>query len=301
MGLFDFFKKGDKVKNETTIDSKSLVKGNTIDKGNHRDIVTKLSIHPDWHIPQEQQYIFNFLANELKPLKPNQLSVATISAEEDAQTGDWHVRGFFRSSLPDAIDFEEIEIYLLDENEKLMASRRFNFKELGTIPPESARPWVFTFDEADKRNKEAKISNDWRLAFNIVYLRGHELELDNAWKEQLSSAQQAELKEIVLNLPPLKEDEINLTGLQQQTAEDGNLHVTVLVRNGSYRGINLEQLPLEVYDVNSKRVASGSFTLNPPLTVSANATKPWTFVFPKELVDMTDADMTRWSARVAQQ
>ncbi|UZN00101.1 SLAP domain-containing protein [Lysinibacillus sp. MHQ-1] len=65
-------------------------------------------------MPQEQKYIFNFLANELEPLKPNQLSLSSISIEE-ARAGKWLVRAFFRSSLPQAIELGEIELFILDK------------------------------------------------------------------------------------------------------------------------------------------------------------------------------------------
>jgi len=74
MGLFSFFKKSDKVVQENTIDSKDLLGNVTTNKGENRDVETKLSFHPQWDVPQEQKYIFTFLANELEPLKPNQLS-----------------------------------------------------------------------------------------------------------------------------------------------------------------------------------------------------------------------------------
>ncbi|ACA38746.1 hypothetical protein Bsph_1136 [Lysinibacillus sphaericus C3-41] len=40
--------------------------------------------------------------------------------------------------------------------------------------------------------------------------------------------------------------------------------------------------------------------MDPILTVQPNSTKPWTFIFPAELVDAEDADLSRWTARVTQ-
>ena len=74
-------------------------------------------------MPQEQKYIFNFLANELEPLKPNQLSLSSISIEEDILTRKWLVRAFFRSSLSQAIELGEIELFILDKNDELVASK----------------------------------------------------------------------------------------------------------------------------------------------------------------------------------
>ncbi|MGE7690609.1 accessory Sec system S-layer assembly protein [Lysinibacillus sp. NPDC097214] len=298
MGLFSFFKKSDKIVQENTIDSKDLLGKAGTNSGDNRDVETKLSFHPEWDVPQEQKYIFNFLANELEPLKPNQLSLSSISIEENKSK--WLVRAFFRSSLPQAIELGEIELFIMDKNDELVASKKFDFKALGTIPAESARPWVFEFEKSAIQVDEVP-EDGWKIAFNLVSLRGHQLELDPSWEKQLPAAQIEELAKIVDTLPKLGETEVNFTGLQAKLADNGNLNVSIFIRNGHNKSINLEQLPLEIIDATGKQIANGSFNMDPVLTVQPNSTKPWTFVFPAELVDAKDADLSRWTARVTQQ
>ncbi|MGE7949218.1 accessory Sec system S-layer assembly protein [Lysinibacillus sp. NPDC093688] len=300
MGLFSFFKKSDKIVQENTIDSKDLLGKAGTNSGDNRDVETKLSFHPEWDVPQEQKYIFNFLANELEPLKPNQLSLSSISIEEDARSRKWLVRAFFRSSLPQAIELGEIELFIMDKNDELVASKKFDFKALGTIPAESARPWVFEFEKSAIKVDEVP-EDGWKIAFNLVSLRGHQLELDPSWEKQLPAAQIEELAKIVDTLPKLGETEVNFTGLQAKLADNGNLNVSIFIRNGHTKSINLEQLPLEIIDATGKQIANGSFNMDPVLTVQPNSTKPWTFVFPADLVDAKDADLSRWTARVTQQ
>lgn len=299
MGLFSFFKKSDKIVQENTIDSKDLLGKVSANKGDNRDVVTKLSFHPEWDVPQEQKYIFNFLANDLEPLKLNQLSLSSISIEEEPRTGKWLVRAFFRSSLAEAIELGEIELFIMDKNDELIASKKFDFKALGTIPAESARPWVFEFEKSTIKVDEVP-EDGWKIAFNLVSLRGHQLELDPTWEKQLPAAQKEELAKIVSTLPKLGETEVNFTGLQAKLADNGNLNVSIFIRNGHNKAINLEQLPLEIIDATGKQIAKGSFTMDPILTVQPNSTKPWTFIFPAELVDAQQADLSRWTARVTQ-
>lgn len=298
MSVFSFFKKTDKVGKENVVDSKELNLGQATDASN-RDVVTKLSYHPEWQVPQEQQYIFSFLANELEPLKPNQLSLSAIAIEDDSRSGAWNVKAFFRSSLPQAIELGEIELFILDKDDKRLAAKTFNFKELGAIPAESARPWVFTFEknfvEADEVPEDG-----WKIAFNLISLRGHQLDLDETWKNQLPQEQQEMLAKVIKDMPKLGNSEVNFTGLQVKLQDDKSLHVSIFIRNGNDKAINLEQLPLEIIDANGKQVAKGSFKLDPTLTVQPNSTKPWTFIFPSELVDAEDADLSRWTARVTQ-
>ncbi|CAM5519993.1 Accessory Sec system S-layer assembly protein OS=Lysinibacillus sphaericus OX=1421 GN=LS41612_19670 PE=4 SV=1 [Lysinibacillus sphaericus] len=298
MGLFSFFKKSDKIVQENTIDSKDLLGNASTNKGDNRDVVTKLSFHPEWNVPQEQKYIFNFLANELEPLKPNQLSLSSINIEDEPRTGKWLVRAFFRSSLAEAIELGEIELFIMDKNDELVASKKFDFKALGTIPAKSA---VHGFLIEKSTIKVDEVPEDgWKIAFNLVSLRGHQLEVDPSWEQQLPAAQKEELAKIVNTLPKLGETEVNFTGLQAKLADNGNLNVSIFIRNGHNKAINLEQLPLEIIDATGKQIAKGSFKMDPILTVQPNSTKPWTFIFPAELVDAQQADLSRWTARVTQ-
>lgn len=298
MGLFSFFKKSDTVGKDSAIDSKEIVQGKT-PLSTKSQVKTKLSFHPDWNVPQEQQYVFNFLANDLQPLKPNQLSLAAINIEEDSKSGVWNVKAFFRSSLSQPIELGEIELLLLDKEGNRIGSKTFNFKDLGVIPPNSARPWVFEFDRASLTAEEVP-EEGWTIAFNLISLRGHQLDLDETWKKQLPKEQQEQLAEIIKGLPKLGKTEVNFTGLQVRVNDDKSLHASIFIRNGNDKSINLEQLPLEIIDAAGKRVAKGSFKMEPVLTVQANSTKPWTFIFPAELVDAEGADLSRWTARVPQ-
>ncbi|CAM5191280.1 Accessory Sec system S-layer assembly protein OS=Ureibacillus acetophenoni OX=614649 GN=SAMN05877842_101158 PE=4 SV=1 [Ureibacillus acetophenoni] len=298
MGLFDLFKKTDKVGKDSTIESNEIT-GSVEESGNSTEVITKLSYHPEWDVPQEQKYIFNFLANELEPLKPNQLSLAAIDIDVDPANGAWHVKAFLRSSLPKAIELGEMGLFLLDKDGKVIGSKTFDLKALGSIPAESARPWVFTFEkntiQADELPEEG-----WKIAFNLISLRGHQLDLDDSWKNKLSEEQIKQLENIVKDLPKLGKTEVNFTGFQIKLLDDNGLAVSILLRNGSEKSVNIEQLPLEIFDANQKQIAKGYFKLEPALSVKPNSTKPWTFVFPKEMVNAEGADLSKWTPRVAQ-
>lgn len=298
MGIFSFFKKTDKVGVDSAVNTKEI--GESAEQSTSQELVkTKLSFHPDWNVPQEQQYVFRFLANDLEPLKPNHLSLAAINIEIDEWTGNWNVKAFLRSSLPKEIELEEVELLLIDKNDNVIGSKTFDLKELGTIPPESARPWVFTFEKEYLKTDELP-EDGWKIAFNVISLRGHQLDLDEAWEKQLPQDQKELLADIVKKLPKLGNNEVNLTGLQIILNEDQSIHASIFIRNGHFKAINLEQLPLEIIDANGKQVAKGTFKLDPVLTVQPNSTKPWTFIFPKELVDAEGADLSRWTARILQ-
>lgn len=298
MGLFDLFKKTDKVGKDSAIDSTEIMKDGA-KSNSQKQVVTKLSYHPDWQVPQEQKYIFNFLANELEPLKPNQLSLAAINIDVNPSNGAWEVKAFLRSSLPKEIELGEMGLFLLDKEDKVIASKTFDLKELGSIPAESARPWVFTFEKNTLQVDELP-EEGWKIAFNLISLRGHQLDLDDSWKGKLSEEQIKQLENVVKNLPKLEKTEVNFTGFQIKLLEDSGLAVSILLRNGNEKTLSLEQLPLEILDANQKLVAKGFFKLDPALTIQPDSTKPWTFIFPKEMVNVEGADLRSWTARVVQ-
>ncbi|WP_303966172.1 accessory Sec system S-layer assembly protein [Sporosarcina ureae] len=298
MKLFNRFKKTEKTGLDSTVASEEILENGQAGSGNE-DIETELSLHSQWTLTQEQEYVFRFLANELEPLKPNQISLSGIDIDLEPANDSWLVKAFFRSSLDQAITVGEIELLLLDEEGNTAASAEFDLNELGEIPARSARPWVFVFEKKDQLTEEIPATN-WKLAFNVHSMMPHQLELAPTWEEQLPAEQKEALAEVVNGLPKLKPREVNIAGFQIQSQDDDTIAASVFVRNGHSKQINIEKLPLELIDATGDLVARGTFDLNPPLSVKANSTTPWTFIYPKELVKKDEPDFSRWTIRVPQ-
>ncbi|MEK3935539.1 accessory Sec system S-layer assembly protein [Sporosarcina sp. FSL W7-1349] len=297
MKLFSFFKKVEKTGSDSTIGSEEIVEG-VQSSTSTDDVETPLSLHPSWTIPQEQEYVFRFLSNELEPLKPNQISLSGIDIDVEPANGSWLVKAFFRSSLDQQISVGSVELLLLDGEGKTVASDEFDLKELGDIPPRSARPWVFVFTKENIFAEEPPAEN-WKLAFNVQSMVPHKLELEPTWEEGLTAEQKEALAKVVEGLPKLKPREVNISGFQVKQQDDGSIAASVFIRNGHSKQINIEKLPLELVDAAGDQVARGSFELA-PLSVKANTSKPWTFIYPKEMVQKEEPDFSRWTVRVPQ-
>lgn len=295
MGLFSFFKTN-KTGTDTTIDSNELFENES--STTSEEIHTPLSIHPEWDVPKEQQYVFQFLSNELQPLKANQISLSGIDIDRNENTNEWLVKAFFRSSLEQPVTMGRVELLILSNDDKIIAAKEFDLSELGEIPAQSARPWVFNFETNTQRVEEIP-AEGWKIAFNVQSLIPHQLELESTWEQALSEDQKLALSKIVQSLPKLKEREVNFSGFQAKPQEDGSLAISLFIRNGHSQHINLEQLPLEVLDANKELVARGSFKLD-SLQVKANTSKPWTFIFPKEMIQLKNPDFSNWTVKVSQ-
>lgn len=291
--MIPFFKRtSKKQQKESAIASKDLL--DTASEATEEEIQTKLYFYGGKPKQVEDQYYFQFLLNELQPLKRNQLSLAPIELKIEGETV--HAQFFFRQSLAKEINMGITPLVLFGEDGKLVGRMDADLSELGTIPAESAMPWIVTFEKehlvvpADQILKE-----NWSIAFEQKL--PHRLDLDENWEKSLATANKDQLRKIVEDLTPPKKNEVNFMGLQQSLREDGSLTVTVLIRSGHEKDISISQLPLEVMDATKETVAKGAFTL-PPLTVQANTSKPWTFIFPKEMVLKEQPDFTSWSVKV---
>ncbi|MGO4888780.1 accessory Sec system S-layer assembly protein [Anaerobacillus sp. MEB173] len=295
--MLSFFRKKDGEKptlegNESTVQSKELIKEETATE--EEEVYTELSIHPSWNINKEDMYAFQFLNQECPPLQPNQLSLYGINIMNE---GDLiRVNAFVRNSLDKAITLEETSLVLLGPDDKILGRKVFQLSELGEIPARSSRPWHFYFTDKDLFTTEIP-SEGWKLAFNLTAEapKEHALDLDPNWKKALSKADKTKLKDLVKSLTPPNAGEVNFMGLQASQKENGDLHVTMLIRNGSEKNVNIEQLPLHVQDATGEIIAKGGFKLE-NFSVKANTSKPWTFIYPKSLVLKQDPDLSRWKA-----
>lgn len=257
------------------------------------EVQTELSINPSWTLPSEQKYVYQFLNNECPPLKPNQLSLAGIELAQD-KTG-YIATAFVRNSLNKTVNFKSVGVYLIGPNDEKLAHKVFDLTTLGDLPARSSRPFRFKFAAEDLFSENIP-EEGWKLAFELKPTsRKHALDLEESWKKNLTEADKEKLQQIAETVNPPKPGEINFMGLQVKQNNEGQLAVTMLIRNGSQKNINLNQLPLQVEDATGEVVAKGGFTLN-ELEVKANTSKPWTFVFPKELVLKEEMDLSKWKA-----
>lgn len=282
-----------KLGKDSSIDSKELMgDGVKLESSQDETVTTTLSYHPDWHVGIEQNYVYRFLNNECPPLKPNQISLAGIDLEKQ-ENGSLKVTVFVRNSLNQAIRLGKTPLLLLDENGDMVAKKQFDLSVLGDIPARSSRPWVFAFAKRDVFSERIPKEN-WTLAFELKKDK-HIVELEDSWEKSLAEEDKEKLRSFAASLTPPKDGEVNFMGIQAKQADNGDLRVVLLIRNGSNKNLSLEKLPLVVEDASGEVVAEGAFTLQ-PLQVKANTSKPWTFIFPKEMVLKRELDLTKWKA-----
>lgn len=257
---------------------------------------TELSIPAPWKVSNEDRYVYAFHNNESPKLKINQVSIYGMELIRTNQ-GNLEATGLLRSTVQQGINFKSTVIFLLDEEQNVIAKKEFNLDGLGTIPANGARPWKFSFSPSDIVKSVELPMSEWSLAFELK--QEHQLDLEESWEESIAKKTRLSLEEIVANAPTLKPGEVNFMGISAKAEEDKGLSVTLLIRNGSGKNMDLSQIPLGVKDATGIEVARGAFTLD-NFTVKANTSKPWTFIFPTTMVHTDDIDLTTWSVYLIQ-
>jgi accessory Sec system S-layer assembly protein len=297
--MLSLFKKKNvnKTGEDTTVSSEELL-NETVELSAEEEVETKLFYSPAYEPAQELKYVYQFMNLELSPLKPNQISLAGVDLKQDEEQVT--VTAFIRNSLNKAIKLQEMPLLLLGADGEKLARKEFDLSVVGDIPAKSSVPWLFEFAAGDLAFDGDLPKTGWKLAFELKAQKKHSLDLEESWANSLPEQDKARLHQLVDGMAAPKPGEVNFMGLQAKKSEDGNLHVTMLIRNGSDKNIQLQQLPLEVVDASGDVIAKGGFALN-DFEVKANTSKPWTFIFPSSLVLKEEIDLSVWKAYPSQQ
>lgn len=252
---------------------------------------TTLSFHPDWQLSPEETYVYRFYHEQLPPLQPNQISISGVKLIE--YNDGFVAVAILRNTLPKPVRFERIRLLLLDEDGTAIARKEFDMSPFGELPPMTARPWRFLFAAEDKLVDQLP-ADGWKIAFELT--PRHRLDLEESWEQALSAKQRQQLQALVDSVPPPAPGEVNFMGIEAKQLPSGELGVTLLIRNGSDKHIHFEQIPLEVRDHAGDMVARGLFPCH--LEVKAHTSKPWTFLFPPELLHKAEPDWTSWKVTI---
>lgn len=290
--MFKFIKRNHSKDEALPVEEALAEAEQTESKQDEHAIETTLSIPSDWDLTDEERYVYAFHNSQSPTLKVNQISIYSMELIENIDESI-RITGLIRSTVTRPITFDKTKILLLDENEETIAQKEFDLSKLGQLPSNSARPWNFIYTKADFVKQVDELPEKWKLAFKLE--SKHRLDLEKSWEKALNEEAKKRLEKIVERAPTLKKDEVNFLGFNANYKDNGDLSVSVLIRNGSDKNITVQKVPLGVKDATNEEIARGSFTLD-DLTVKANTSKPWTFIFPKSLVKKENPDLSRWVA-----
>jgi len=266
--------------------------GDSSSRKKQANLTTELSILPEHPISVESYERYEKHNKKSPKLKQNQLSIYGIELRKHPDNSI-KINALIRSTVQKPIRLKKAPIILLNSLGQPIARHVFNLEKLGTLPPNSARPWTFLLPPAAFLKKVTfdEIGNNWALA--LEKKQKHYIDLEKVKGISNPNEVKKKIQKVIDKAPPLKTNEINFMGLSLKQNQEGGLVATLLIRNGTPKPITLKQVPLEIMDANHEVVARGTFRLD-HLTIQANTSKPAQFTFPPSGILKKDMDLSRW-------
>jgi accessory Sec system S-layer assembly protein len=259
-------------------------------------VSTELSFPPSWEVSGEEKEAFQKLHEQCDPMTSGQAAISGIHMKK-TEAGDYAFLVFIRHTMEKKLKMNEVTLSIFDEQDEVLGRKTFQLEDFGEVPPNGSRPWEFLFSEKDLFTEKIP-EEGWKLVFQLSPVsKTHSLELTKSWRKRLPQEQQRRLRKMVEKVGPPRPGQVNFLGLSaKMVKEREELHISLLIRNGGEKTINLEKLPLVVEDASGEVIANGIFTLDPKLQVKAHTSTPWNFVFPKSMIKKSEPDLSKWRA-----
>ncbi|QGG47460.1 SLAP domain-containing protein [Heliorestis convoluta] len=206
------------------------------------------------------------------------------------------VSATFKNNLKQPVIFEEIPLLLVDKKGKILAKQAFNLSEMGRIAPGEKKKWDLAFDRKNVLVDQIKQDN-WAILFDMEDMTTGQKDFElEGLPEGYPPEQEEKLKAILKKMPIVKPGEVSFTPLHA-TVNKGQLLVAVMIRNGGEKTLKIDALPLLLLDAQGEEAAKAQFQLENFL-VSPGKARLWTFVFPEEMVQKKNPDLSSWSLQI---
>lgn len=260
-------------------------------KGNN--IETEVSVHPGMK-GSMSKFQIECLEDELKTLPSIKDGEVDVNTDFFFELEDkYEASIFIRNGLATAINLEKIPFIVIGKNGQELGRKIFNLREVGEIPARSVRPWKIYFEKneleiGENNLKDLKIIFDSRLkAASVVNVTYENL------PDGIQGKERKKYEEFLENLPLLREGQVTMTAYDVHITSEGKLSIEIVIRNGRHNGVDVERVPLSVYDINNKLMASGIFYLE-DVSINPMSAKIYSFTFSKEEILRDEFDLKKW-------
>lgn len=274
---------------------KKIKKSNAIENVDNESYVpTVLSLleHDENVMSDVQKEILEDEIAELQQIKEGQLNVAGIYVYDLGEKLE--VKAYIRNGLSEKINLRKVPFYILNSKDEVLAQQMFNLESLGEIPPHSARPVKLYFQKKNVHIDEIPM-DDWKLAFDarLKASKTVRTQYENL-PEGIEIDDKLVFDRFLNELPELNEGEFSISTFSIGFQKDGNILVTLVMRNGNNKPINISKMPVTVKDASGTVVKSELFNLS-DFSVKPLKAKICNLVFPTGVKLEQDVSLKDWS------
>lgn len=252
-----------------------------MDKNNsNKDVVVKLSIKPEIEklmLGMEKNLIEEDLEN-IPPIKEDEVYFHSLYMFDNGE--EIEVSLYILNGLSNSINFERLHASIVDEENETVITQIINFKDVGIIPAQSVRPHKIYFDKSNM-SEGKKISNNCKIVIgdSVKAISNVQIDMENV-PTTFNATELKELHQLLEKLPLVKPEEVSITAYNAKLY-DGNIYITLLIRNGKSTKYKLDTIPISVYDSNKNKVVGNVFRVD-NIELNPYKARLYNFIFTKE-------------------
>lgn len=256
-------------------------------------IDVKLSLKPEMEVVMsevQKEYLEEEMSEAIPQIERGQVNVSGVYAYKDGD--QWEVKFYIVNGLNQELNFERVPFKILTSSGEEIAYQVFNLKDMGNIPPCSARPGKVYFNKGNVFVDEIK-HDDWKLVFdaNIRAVTYADIEVEN-FPEDMTEKDKNAFNEFLRNIPKVEKGQFAINVFTMLQYKSGDILLTLVFRNGADKEVGLEKLPLTLKDENEDIVFSASYTLE-DFKVSPQKAKILSVIVKKDILLKEEVDLAK--------
>ncbi|MCY6484530.1 SLAP domain-containing protein [Clostridium aestuarii] len=266
-------------------------------KDKRKIVDTEISIHPEVK-DRISDFQKQCLIDEIKSLPPIKEGEINISTDYIFDMGDnYEVSIFIRNGLAKSIVLDNMEFVVINEKKQILGKKTFNLREAGGIPAHTVRPWKICFEKEEialGKNDVKKL----KVLFNTKgteFKKSMKVEFENL-PSKISYNDKQKYTKFLEGLPIIEDGQFSMCDYDVNKTKEGGISVTVVIRNGVGRKINIEKVPLTIFDADKKMIASGTFYLD-NVAINPYKARIYKFSFAKEELYNQDINLKKWEVK----
>ncbi|AWI03148.1 SLAP domain-containing protein [Clostridium drakei] len=233
---------------------------------------------------------------ELPPIKEGQLNVSGIYVYDLGEKLE--VKAYIRNGFSKEVSLDDVPLVIYNSKKEMLAYQIFDLKSIGAIPPKGARPVKVYFEKKNVYVENIPM-DDWSIGFDTSIKASKRVKVNYEKLPRTIEVQdKLVLDNFLKNLPDINEGEFVISTFSIGIQKDGNIIVTVVMRNGNTEAIALNKLPVSVIDANGNVVKSNLFKLE-NFEVGALKARIFNFAFPTNFKLEKDVALDDWKIEFA--
>ncbi|MBZ9625196.1 SLAP domain-containing protein [Clostridium sp. FP2] len=202
-----------------------------------------------------------FYKDELESLPDMNVGDININTTYVFDLGDKvEVGVYFRNGLSEAINFDKIQLKILNSRDEIVANQTFELREVGDIPAYSAVPWKLFFNKENVYTDVIELQDGARIVFD-TNIKAHstlKIEFENV----PDKSEFSKLHKYLDKLSPMTSGNISISLYEIEKSNNGDLVISLIMRNATARKIKVEKIPITIKNnENDKIVAIGTFNI----------------------------------------